>query len=327
MTSTNDSGRAAAAAFRPRTRRFSTSDPESAARRIGDALRTRFRMASPPPASGRAFELELTDLGPFRVCGIRLPGEVTSTSSARQAVFAELMGGAAECRFDGVDYRFTGEGVWCVTPRIPFRGRTVDLHARCVVMPMSLLEHFAGPSTCRGGRRFTSPRPVSQISVRQWRAATAYVGGLLEAPELMTPLVMANATGLLAATALAVFPNTFTDPDEAAAPTVAPTVVRQATAYIEEHAHLDLTVGDIANQVHLTPRALQYAFRRHLETTPFAYLRRVRLDHARRELLAADPATSTVAQIAARWGFLHQGRFAALYRATYQDTPRQTLRA
>ncbi|WP_042368127.1 hypothetical protein [Streptacidiphilus neutrinimicus] len=32
-----------------------------------------------------------------------------------------------------------------------------------------------------------------------------------------------------------------------------------------------------------------------------------------RELFAADPARTTVTEIAARWGFLHTGHFAAHY--------------
>ncbi|MEV6995503.1 helix-turn-helix transcriptional regulator [Streptomyces sp. NPDC093228] len=76
-----------------------------------------------------------------------------------------------------------------------------------------------------------------------------------------------------------------------------------------------ITVAQIAAAAHVTPRALQYAFRRHLDTTPLAHLRGVRLAEAHRDLVAADPAeASTVTGIAARWGFYHPGRFASLYR-------------
>jgi transcriptional regulator GlxA family with amidase domain len=72
---------------------------------------------------------------------------------------------------------------------------------------------------------------------------------------------------------------------------------------------------------------VQEAFRRHLDTTPIGYLRRVRLERAHNDLAAADPgAGSTVAEIAARWGFAHHGRFAALYQDSYGRSPSQTLR-
>ena len=75
-------------------------------------------------------------------------------------------------------------------------------------------------------------------------------------------------------------------------------------------------------------RALQYAFRRHHGTTPLGSLRRVRLEHAHRELQAADPTRgATVAAIAARWGFARADRFATAYRETFGVLPRDTLRS
>ncbi|MFG2603554.1 helix-turn-helix domain-containing protein [Streptomyces sp. NPDC048514] len=61
-------------------------------------------------------------------------------------------------------------------------------------------------------------------------------------------------------------------------------------------------------------------------TTPLAHLRRVRLAHAHHDLVAADPGTGiTVTAIAARWGFHHPGRFAAVYREAYRRSPHETL--
>jgi transcriptional regulator GlxA family with amidase domain len=68
-------------------------------------------------------------------------------------------------------------------------------------------------------------------------------------------------------------------------------------------------------------------FRRHLESTPMAYLRRVRLDQAHHDLVTGDRWTTTVTAAAARWGFAHTGRFAVLYRETYGQSPHVTLRS
>ena len=95
-------------------------------------------------------------------------------------------------------------------------------------------------------------------------------------------------------------------------------------AFIEERAGEPITLSDIADAAHLSPRALQSAFRQHLDTTPTAYLRSVRLEGAHRDLGRGDRAVVTVAQIAARWGFLHHGRFSMLYRARYGCTPSST---
>jgi AraC-like DNA-binding protein len=56
------------------------------------------------------------------------------------------------------------------------------------------------------------------------------------------------------------------------------------------------------------------------------YLRQVRLALVHDNLRAADPAATTVAQVAYRYGFTHLGRFAAAYRERYDVSPSQTLR-
>jgi AraC-like DNA-binding protein len=70
---------------------------------------------------------------------------------------------------------------------------------------------------------------------------------------------------------------------------------------------------------------VQLAFRRHLNTTPMAYLQQVRLERARAELLAADPRQETVTALALRWGFSSPSRFSALYRRAYGTVPSKTL--
>ena len=103
-------------------------------------------------------------------------------------------------------------------------------------------------------------------------------------------------------------------------------LLARAIEFIDANAANDISLADIAEAVHVTPRAVQYMFRRHLDTTPLQYLRRVRLHHAHQELLGADRMQETVTAIAARWGFVHTGRFAMLYRETYGERPQTTLR-
>ena len=105
-----------------------------------------------------------------------------------------------------------------------------------------------------------------------------------------------------------------------------PVLLQRAIGFIEENLANDIALADIAAAVHVSPRAVQYMFRRHLETTPLQYLRRSRLHHAHMDLLAADPARETVTRIAAQWGFTHTGRFAVMYREAYGQSPHTTLR-
>ncbi len=106
-----------------------------------------------------------------------------------------------------------------------------------------------------------------------------------------------------------------------------PPALRSAISYIDDNAADDIGVADIAAAVELTPRAVQYMFRKHLGTTPLGYLRRVRLERAHRDLVDADPTVDTVTAIAGRWGFAHAGRFSGTYRQTYGTAPSSTLYA
>jgi AraC-like DNA-binding protein len=84
---------------------------------------------------------------------------------------------------------------------------------------------------------------------------------------------------------------------------------------------------DIAAVIGVTPRSVQYTFRRRLGTTPLEYLRKVRLNRAHRDLRAADPAVDTVMEIADRWRFGHPGRFSMAFKAAFGTPPSRTLSA
>jgi AraC-like DNA-binding protein len=152
-------------------------------------------------------------------------------------------------------------------------------------------------------------------------------GAMLDSPRAAGhPLVAASAARLLVATALTVFPhNAVTEPTVVDRHDAHPATLRRAIAYIDEHAQEDITLADIADAACVSIRAVQFAFRRHLDITPMAYLRRVRLSHAHHDLVAADPARTTVTQIASRWGFPTPSRFTTLYRQAHGVTPSYTL--
>ncbi|WP_336027824.1 helix-turn-helix domain-containing protein [Geodermatophilus sp. FMUSA9-8] len=178
--------------------------------------------------------------------------------------------------------------------------------------------------------RFTGITPVSPSMHRYWRSLVGLVSGALMDPlsPLGSPLLAEEMARTVATAALHVFPNTALGREHVPGPgAVAPATVRRAVAHMDACAHLPLQLGDIAAAAGTSARALQYGFRRYLGTTPLGYLRRVRLEHARRELQRADPTRGdTVAAVAARWGFANPGRFAAAYRAAYGVSPGQTLR-
>ena len=53
-----------------------------------------------------------------------------------------------------------------------------------------------------------------------------------------------------------------------------------------------------------------------------AYVRRVRLHQAHLEIVAGDPETTSVTEIARRWGFHEMGSFMQRYAQAYGGEPR-----
>jgi AraC-like DNA-binding protein len=106
---------------------------------------------------------------------------------------------------------------------------------------------------------------------------------------------------------------------------VAPRDVKRAIDYIE--GNLDTAIGlpEIVAACGVPGRTLVKHFRDFRGTPPMRYLRTARYEKAREELTRAEPEES-VAEIAARWGFTHMGRFSVDYRRRFGEAPSATLR-
>jgi len=96
-------------------------------------------------------------------------------------------------------------------------------------------------------------------------------------------------------------------------------------AYIEDHAGSQLTPELLARVGCVSVRTLHSAFHGQLGESPMAYVRRVRLNKVRAELLRSDPLRIRVTDVAMRWGFHHQSRFAQQYRTQFNELPSVTL--
>jgi AraC-like DNA-binding protein len=218
-------------------------------------------------------------------------------------------------------------------PGQPYHSRTVAARFTAILVPMQAAAETARirPDDELCPLTFHSLRPAHPAAARRWLQTVDYIAeGLRADPEAMTqPLLAGAAARLLAASLLSTFPNTWvTEPHPQDRTDATPTTLSRAIAFIEENADLDITVADVARAAYVTVRAVQLAFRRYLDTTPMAFLRRVRLERTHEQLLATAPQDgTTIAQIAARWGFADPSRFSALYSHTYGELPSHTLRS
>ncbi|MFZ6993796.1 helix-turn-helix domain-containing protein [Curtobacterium sp. RRHDQ66] len=102
--------------------------------------------------------------------------------------------------------------------------------------------------------------------------------------------------------------------------------LKSVVEYLHAHMRDSIAVADLADVAGLSVRSVQESFARVLGVSPLTYLREIRLDRVRDDLLALDPRTVTVGDVAHRWGFAHLGRFSAAYVDRFGEYPKQTLR-
>ncbi len=204
----------------------------------------------------------------------------------------------------------------------PMLAVKVTRHALERELEQLLDRPVAGPIDFDLGLDVSSGRGAEWTNLlRMIASSLADEDALVRQPVIAAPLVHSVLTGLLLTAR-----HEYREELDAPSPAAGPTAVRRARAFIEAHAAEPLTVGRIAAEAGVSIRALQHGFQRVLGMSPTAYLRAVRLRGARRDLVSADRETASVAAVAAQWGFLHPGRFAARYRAMYGVSPGATLR-
>lgn len=231
-------------------------------------------------------------------------------------ILARVLDGRIERDTAGESVRADRGDIFLVAPLDrPYAVRWDSVVLQMVSIDDGLLVDIAGSTA------FTSHQPVSVAAARLCASAIDFLTDEVLPSPVAGPLVLDNAARTLCAAVLAAFPSAGGEQEQGASPSA----LRCAMDHIAAHAHRPVGLTEIARAAHVTPRTLQLLFRRHLDTTPIEHLRAVRLARAHRDLAAADP-DETVTAIATRWGFHHQGRFAALYHRAYGRTPSRTLR-
>lgn len=103
-------------------------------------------------------------------------------------------------------------------------------------------------------------------------------------------------------------------------------IVRQVDEDARKSSLICSSVAELCTAYEVPRRTLNRAFQTVLGMGPATYLRRVRLNGARRALQQRSPGSGTVAAIALEFGFWHLGRFAEQYDKLFGELPHETLR-
>jgi len=239
--------------------------------------------------------------------------------------------GRAAIAIGGIDYGMhPGETVIAHEEDHPVFRYEPDTEVLKLRFHRSRLEDFHGRSVGGAAVRRERLRFASAMSdadaIARWTALLGFVVATINASARRVPsrLELASMEEMLMLTLLSSQQHNYASPsrhlehDDAAAP------FGRAVAYIEQHLANDISLDDIADAACCSARTLARAFGRAGAVPPMQYVRNLRLERIRADLLSWAAQGKNVADIAFAWGYRHLGEFNRQYRAAFGETPSQT---
>lgn len=168
----------------------------------------------------------------------------------------------------------------------------------------------------------TTPRGRSLLAAVDFMARELdRPGGIAEMPVAREQLETFVLTQLLSAV-----PSPYTGELARPADAVPRSRLKPVIEYMKINADEALTPQELARVGCMSVRTLHATFQQELGISCMAYLRRLRLDHVRAELLRAGRGDARVTDVAMRWGFFHPSRFAQQYRQRFGELPSDTVK-
>ena len=278
------------------------------------------------PKSGRpAASLSHRSFGSLDLCRISYGGSVRVTSPALETIYhlQVLLHGHCLWRGHGQEHYFTPGELLLINPDDPVDLTYSDDCEKFIVkLPARLIEracsdnHWQSPSD---GVRFASRHQLQQLD------GFASLLGLVcdEAEsEQSLPLVQEHYTRIIATKLLGLLSNNVSRQELAES---SPSFER-LVQFIDDNLKQDISLEQLAQLAHMSPRSLYALFDKHLGTTPKHYIRQRKLERVRACLSDPVARVRNVTEVALDYGFLHLGRFSESYRSAFGELPSDTLR-
>lgn len=102
-------------------------------------------------------------------------------------------------------------------------------------------------------------------------------------------------------------------------------IMQRFHRYLAEHPDQPLYIPEICKAIRVAERTLRLCCQEQLGISPKRFLLMRRMQFARRDLSRADPKTTTVTEVATRYGFWSFGQFAGVYKSIFCELPSVTL--
>lgn len=278
------------------------------------------------PKSGQpAASLSHRAFGGLDLCRISYGGSVQVTSPALETIYhlQILLQGHCLWRGYGEEHYLTPGELLLINPDDQVDLTYSDECEKFIVkIPSALLERACSENSWRlpsDGIRFAARHNVQQVD------------GLINLLDLVCdeaesaqqmPMVKEHYTRIIVSKMLALLRNNVIREELAES---CPSFERIAE-YIEANLKQDISLEQLAQVVHLSPRALHGLFERNVGITAKHYIRNRKLERVRTCLIDPTSKTRNITEVAMDYGFLHLGRFSESYKSTFGELPSDTLR-
>jgi AraC-like DNA-binding protein len=259
------------------------------------------------------------------LCRISYGGSVRVTSPALETIYhlQVLLRGHCLWRGQGEEHFFSPGELLLINPDDPVDLTYSDDCEKFIVkLPSALLD-----KTCRDSQ-WQRPEAGIRFAARHSLQQLDGFTGLLqlvcsEAESAQTvQQVQEQYTRIIATKLLTLLDNNVSRmvPEQGAAS------FERILQFIEDNLKQDISVEQLAQLAHSSPRSLYALFERHTGTTPKSFIRQKRLEKIHSSL--SDPASRVrnITEVALDYGFLHLGRFSESYKNAFGELPSETLR-
>ena len=197
---------------------------------------------------------------------------------------------------------------------------------------MSLpLAEIAAISTAFAGRDLSPPRdasivtppPAAMARLQRLHAAAAHMAktqpDIIANPESARGLEQALIEAMVACLA------TGEASEEHGARRRHALIMRRFHRYVAERPDQSIYIPEICKAIGVAERTLRVCCQEQLGTSAKHFLLMRRMHLARRDLSRADPKSTTVTEVATRYGFWQFGHFAGEYKSIFGELPSVTL--
>ncbi|WKL52354.1 AraC family transcriptional regulator [Pseudomonas kielensis] len=227
---------------------------------------------------------------------------------------------------------FSDQNTGCIIA--PFQAQRLSMDKLCkkiqLTLPSALLqeklEHLLGRQV--SARLEFSPTidATSGASGNWWGLIKYYLN---ESPLGLSAFgkmhLAAEIESIIVKSLLFSQPSNYTDELIKTSEKSIPPHIKKARAFIELNAKYELSLEDIETAAGISRYKLLTDFKKSMNTSPMAYLKKYRLTKIR-EALLSDRSCANVSTIALSWGCTHLGRFSTEYRALFGESPSVTSR-